>query len=257
MKKLPILLSIPHGGTKKPLELREHLCITDCDLFDDSDPYVIEIYNLKDKVEHVVTTNIARSFVDLNRSILDLPPTNPDGIIKSMTCYQKPIYIKDQEPDETLTNVLIEKYYKPYHRTIQKNISELDLQLCLDCHSMASEAPLISPDGKKSKRPIFCLSNQDGKTCSKEIIELFAKSLCKVFSLNNDEVKFNDPFKGGYITRTYGNNTVPWIQIEMNRCLYLSEQWFDKEILTVQTKRLLELNKMFDETLNDLFDKLN
>lgn len=148
MKKFPVLLSIPHGGTQRPPELDSRLAITDKDLFDDSDPFVIEIYDLGEKVESVVKTNIARAFVDLNRSLEDLPPQNPDGLIKSSTCYEKPIYKKGREPDDSLTNVLIEMYYKPYHNSIQKKIQELDLKLCLDCHSMASVAPNISPDGK-------------------------------------------------------------------------------------------------------------
>ncbi len=256
MKKLPILLSIPHGGTKKPPEILDHLCITDHDEFDDSDPFVIEIYDLKDKVQRVIKSDIARAYVDLNRSLQDLPPKNPDGLIKSMTCYQKPIYKKGREPDEKITKLLIEKYYKPYHRDIQKSISELDLQLCLDCHSMATEAPSISPDGKKSKRPAFCISNQDGKTCSKEMITHLGKSLCDVFMLGSDDIKFNDPFKGGHITKTYGNNPIPWIQIEMNRNLYLSEQWFNRDTLTADTKRLSELNKLFEKTLTDFFEKI-
>lgn len=256
MKKLPILLSIPHGGTKKPPEILENLCITERDQFDDSDPYVIEIFSLKDRVEQVITSDIARAFVDLNRSMQDLPPKNPDGLIKSMTCYQKPIYKKGHEPDDSLRKILIEKYHKPYHRKIQKSISELDLQICLDCHSMATEAPSISPDGKMNKRPTFCISNQDGKTSSKEMLESLAVSLCKSFSIDKNEIKFNDPFKGGYITKTYGNNPVPWIQIEMNRNLYLSEKWFDVDTLTINNQRLVDLNKMFDKTLTDFFDRI-
>ncbi len=116
MNKLPVLLSIPHGGLRKPKELDGHLSITNKDLFDDSDPFVIELYDLDDKVQRVIKTNIARAFVDLNRSLQDMPPENPDGLIKSMTCYEKSIYIKGKEPDESLRNMLIEFYYNPYHR---------------------------------------------------------------------------------------------------------------------------------------------
>ena len=42
-----------------------------------------------------------------------------------------------------LRKELIDLYYYPYHRKIQKSIRELDLQLCLDCHSMASINYLI------------------------------------------------------------------------------------------------------------------
>ena len=256
MTKLPILLSIPHGGTKRPPELDGHLCITEHDQFDDSDPFVVEIYDLRDKAQRVIKTEIARAFVDLNRSLQDLPPKNPDGLLKSMTCYQKPIYINGKEPNDSLTRMLIEMYYKPYHRDIQKNIHELELQLCLDCHSMAEVAPEISPDRNKKKRPLFCLSNQDGKTSSQDMIDLLAYCISDSFSIERNEISLNDPFHGGHITKTYGNNPVPWIQVEMNRSMYLSKEWFDHDTLTIDKKRLEDLNKMFEKTMILFFDKI-
>ena len=256
-KTFPALLSIPHGGTKRPPELDGHLCITEKDQFDDSDPFVVEMYDVGSTVQKVIKADIARAFVDLNRSLQDLPPTNPDGLIKSMTCYQKPIYLEGKSPDDSLAKSLIDTYYKPYHREIQKSIRELDLQLCLDCHSMAETAPDISPDGNKKKRPLFCLSNQDGKTSSAEMIELLADCVSDSFSIDRNDVSLNDPFKGGHITRTYGGNPLPWIQIEMNRSLYLSEEWFDHDTLTIDKKRLGELNHMFDKTLSLFFSKIN
>jgi len=256
LTKLPVLLSIPHGGTQRPPELDGHLSITDKDLFDDSDPFVIEIYDLGEKVEGVVKSNIARAFVDLNRSLQDLPPQNPDGLIKSATCYEKPIYKQGSEPDDSLRRVLIELYYKPYHRSIQKSIQDLDLQLCLDCHSMASVAPNVSPDGNQKKRPMFCLSNQDGKTSSKEMLELLASCISDSYGISRSNISLNDPFHGGHITKTYGNNPIPWIQIEMNRDLYLSKSWFDVDTLSIDSSRLLGLNKKFENCLNLLFSKI-
>lgn len=257
MCKLPILLSIPHGGTKTPPELEGRTRITKYELFDDSDAFVDRIYNLGETVEKVLSFDIARAFVDLNRSFHEMPPENPDGLIKSVTCYKKQIYITGKEPDENLRKNLINKYYIPYHREIQRAISQLDLQLCLDCHSMASYPPLISPDENQKKRPIFCISNQDGKTCSQEMLNLLATCISESFSVDKNEINFNDPFKGGYITKTYGNNPIPWVQIEMNRDLYLSEKWFDKQSLTIKNERLQELNKMFKKTVVSMTKKIN
>lgn len=256
MNKFPLLLSIPHGGTKKPAELDGHLCITDKDLFDDSDPFVMEIYDLGEKVQNVIKTDIARAFVDLNRSLQDLPPQNPDGLIKSATCYQKPIYLTGKEPDYSLRKTLIEKYYLPYHREIQKSIHALDLQLCLDCHSMAEIAPNISPDGDRKARPMFCISNQDCATSSAEMIELLADCISKSFSIDRNDISLNDPFHGGHITKTYGNNPIPWIQVEMNRVLYLSEPWFDKKSLKTSNYHLQKLNHSFEESITMFFSKI-
>jgi len=256
LSSLPVLLSIPHGGTKKPVELDGRLCITSKDLFDDSDPFVVELYDLGDKVQRVIKTDIARAFVDLNRSLQDLPPANPDGMIKSSTCYDKPIYSKGKEPDNSLISLLAQLYYLPYHNSIQKSIEELDLQLCLDCHSMASVAPNISPDGGKKPRPKFCLSNNDGLTSSQKTIELLASCISDSFDIDKNEILLNDPFHGGYITKTYGNKPFPWIQIEMNRDLYLSDPWFDVDSLSVEPIRLHKLNKQFEDCLNQFFLKL-
>jgi len=256
LNKLPVLLSIPHGGMQKPAELDGHLSITNKDLFDDSDPFTMDLYDLGDKVQHVIKTNIARAFVDLNRSLQDMPPDNPDGLIKNMTCHRKPIYTEGQEPNENLRNLMIELYYHPYHKNIQKSLKEFDLQLCLDCHSMASYAPSISPDGNNGKRPVFCLSNNDGQTSSQEMLGLLADSISESFSIDRDEISLNDPFHGGHITRTYGNNPIPWIQVEMNRDLYLSEPWFDEKTLSVDATHLQKLNKQFENSLELFFSKI-
>lgn len=256
MTKLPILLSIPHGGTRKPVELDGHLSITNKDLFDDSDPFVIELYDLGDKVQRVIKTDIARAFVDLNRSLQDMPPDNPDGLIKSKTCYDKPIYTNGKEPDNLLKTMLIEMYYNPYHRSIQKSIDELDLKLCLDCHSMASSAPYFSPDKTQSKRPLFCISNNDGQTSSQEMMEQLADSISESYSIDRQEIFLNDPFHGGHITRTYGNKPVPWIQIEMNRSMYLSKPWFDEDALSVESNHLQKLNKQFENSLDSFISKI-
>lgn len=256
MNKLPILLSIPHGGTRKPVELEGHLSITNKDLFDDSDPFVMELYDVGDKVERVIKTDIARAFVDLNRSLQDMPPNNPDGLIKSKTCYDKPIYTNGKEPDDSLKTMLIELYYNPYHQAIQKSIEELDLQLCLDCHSMASSAPYFSPDKSKSKRPLFCISNNDGQASSQDVLELLADSISEAYYIDRKEIFLNDPFHGGHITRTYGNKPIPWIQIEMNRDLYLKSPWFNENALSVDTAHLQKLNKQFENSIELLFSKI-
>lgn len=244
------MLSIPHGGTKKPSELVEHLCITDRDLFDDSDPFVVEIYDLGGKVACVVKTDIARAFVDLNRSLQDMPPENPDGLIKSSTCHAKPIYLDGTIPSGALKDSLIRSYYLPYHREIQKSFRDLDLQLCIDCHSMASVAPGVSPDKHGScKRPTFCLSNNDGQASSQEMLELLADCISESFLVGRKEIAFNDPFHGGHITRTYGNNPVPWIQVEINRDMYLKAPWFDENTMSMDPEHLCRLNRQFESSL--------
>ena len=251
-----MLLSIPHGGTRQPEELCDHACISDRDLFDDSDPYVIQIYDLGERVQHVIKTDVARAFVDTNRSLQDMPPHKPDGLIKSATCYGMPIYHSGAEPDESLRSLLIKKYYMPYHRKIQRSIREMDIQLCLDCHSMAPLAPVVSPDEIRHRRPAFCISNWDGRTSSGDMISILADCISESFSIDRKDIHVNSPFHGGYITRTYGNNPVPWIQVEMNRSMYVAPPWFDEDTLLVDAAHLQDLNGWFGDSLNLFFSRV-
>jgi len=255
MQQIPVLISIPHGGTDTPPELINHICIPAKDIFADMDPFTREIYDLEPWVLEVIDTDIARAFVDLNRAFDDLPPKNPDGIIKSMTCYKKPIYIKGKEPDEALRQTLIERYYLPYHRKVQEITSQnRELKLALDCHSMAAEPPPIAPDKPNKKRPLICLGNAHGKACDQGMVKKLAKCFCEVFLLEEKDISVNQPFAGGYITRTYGNNPLPWVQVEMNRSLYLTSPWFDPIALQVDNYRLMELNDRFKKTLELYFN---
>lgn len=252
---LPVLLSIPHGGVQTPPELTRCLNITKRDLFNDSDPFSKQIYDLGDKVQNVIKADVARTFVDLNRSMRDLPPQNPDGLIKHTTCWQVPIYTQGMEPDPSMIQILIERYYTPYHNIIKKGIRDQRLKLCLDCHTMTSTAPGISPDDTGKSRPKFCLSNRNDRSSPQWMALLLADCISESFRIDRDEISINDPFCGGYITRQYGNNPVPWIQIEMNRDLYLTKNWFDSEKLTINKDRLEALNNMFGRALSLFFDE--
>jgi formiminoglutamase len=257
MKKIPLLISIPHGGTETPVELSGRIRIRRKDLFDDMDPYTREIYDIGPRAAKIIAAAVARAFIDLNRSTDDLPPRNPDGIIKSMTCYKRPVYIIGKEPADNLRQELIRRYYLPYHREIRETIGrDKKIQFALDCHSMAAEPPPIAPDADekgKNKRPLICLGNVHGKSCDMGIVEKLAACFCKAFSLDQEDVSLNQPFAGGYITRTYGNKPAPWIQVEMNRSLYLSSPWFNPTTLQVDSHRLKELNAMFQRTLEYFF----
>ncbi len=251
MKKLPFLVSIPHGGTKMPVELSHHTIISAEDLFDDSDAYTAEIYNVEHMVETQISTDYARAFIDLSRSEKKMPPKYKDGLIKSVTCYNRPIYASIPTPK--MQNLLIQKYYNPYHWRLAHELENKKIMLALDCHSMAAIAPDIAPD-KGTERPLINLGDLDGRACDSAITTLLQSAFVDVFQFKQSDVTINAPFKGGYITQKYGNNPKPLIQIEMNRNLYLAKQWFDRKTLSIDFHRLYELNQMFIAVL-ELFGK--
>lgn len=254
MAVLPVLLSIPHGGMRTPGELRSRLAIGREEIFEDIDGFTPQIYDLSGKVRHVVKADIARTFVDLGRAPTDLPPDNPDGVIKSHTCFGKTIFKTGQEPTVEETASLLERYYFPFHNRLQKTIlqDQASLVLCIDCHSMAETGPRIAPDTGK-KRPLFCLGTRFGASVSDEMAGRLKTCIAEAFEIDGENVAVDKPFAGGYITRHYGNNPVPWIQIEMNRCLYMRKPWFDRGSLKVASDRIRELNSSFGRALEAFF----
>lgn len=250
---LPVVLSIPHGGMAIPEEVSPIVCLSAAELFDDSDGFTREIYHLGSRVQGEIAADVARAFVDLNRVVDDLPPANPDGVVKRLTCHGLPIYVRPLDPP--LIAALLKKYYEPYHRRLRAMIRQRGVKLLLDCHSMTDIGPSISPDGGK-KRPGICLGDNHGRSADPLLTRRLADSLRRSFSLAEEEVRINTPFSGGHITRTYGYNPLPVIQVEINRALYLSPPWFDhnrREMIS--TDRLQMLNQRFEDGLKSFFNE--
>ena len=89
--------------------------------------------------------------MDLNRAADDRPPANPDGVVKTATCYARPIYRSGAELTESLTNDLLEDHYFPYHRQLEDAAADPHLRLALDCHSMAATPPQVAPDCRRPR----------------------------------------------------------------------------------------------------------
>lgn len=253
MTTLPLLISIPHGGIEIPEEVRGLTSIGTEAIMEDVDVFTQDIYCVED-VQAVLMTSIARTFVDLNRAPSDLPPRSQDGAVKTRTARLEPIYRDDNLPDELIA-LLIRRYHEPYHRRIEETLKNDRIKLALDCHSMSTIAPPISRYHGRA-RPTICLGNVCGDAAPTTMVFSLAECFREVFELPPNEVMINFPFAGGYITRRYGNNPVPWIQIEMNRKLYCESPWFNHETRTVERRRLKLLSRLFKETITLFMDCL-
>ena len=81
---IPILVTVPHGGMRLPPEASE--CrLSPLEVVLDGDTWSRDLYNLRDHVAAFLDTEIPRAVIDLNRAPVDLPPVNPDGVVKTIT----------------------------------------------------------------------------------------------------------------------------------------------------------------------------
>jgi len=256
--KAPILVSIPHGGWKVPAELGGVWALAPEDAFHDGDPRTPEIYDFSLRVTAQVTMEYFRAAVDLNRAPDDSAPRNPDGVIKSHTCYGHEVYAGGVLPDARLKQTLLDRYYHPYHRFLDDAVARDDVRLGVDCHSMAAVSPPIT-GSPGEPRPLICLGNlggADGRvcpphnrlSCPPQLLEFMRDGFQEAFRHEDVAVdcpaiaSMNLPFEGGYITRRLGYRELPFVQIEMSRALYLTPPHFDETTLSVDAGRLRDLN---------------
>ncbi len=77
------------------------------------------------------------------------------------------------------------------------------------------------------------------------MLDVLGDAMAEAFGVPRDHVAHNRPFRGGWITRGHGAGDLPWIQIEMNRVLHLTDPWFDESALAVSPERLGTLRDSF------------
>lgn len=219
--RLPLVVSVPHAGEWIPPEVRANCALAPAEIAADSDGGAAEIYALEAEVGAFVTTEVARAVVDMNRSRAD---RGADGVVKTHTSYNVEVWRRPLSEAEI--DGLLDACHAPYHRRLSELGRSGQWRLGVDCHTMAATGPPLGPDPGR-ERPWVCLSNDDG-TCPQEWID----SLRECFSEQLEgPVTINDPFRGGHITR-FHSAEMPWIQIELSRAPYMSDESKHRVVLT-------------------------
>ena len=218
----PLLVSMPHTGTHVPDWLAPRLS-AGARALPDTDWHLERLYDfVKDLGASVLVATHSRYVVDLNR-----PPDNANlypgqdttGIVPLDTFHREPLYLPGFPPAEEEVAKRIETYWRPYHQRLQQALAELKAKhgyaLLWDAHSIFSVLPRFF----KGQLPDLNLGTADGKSCAAGIGEALAKSV------EGYSVALNGRFKGGYITRRYGDpgNRVHAVQLELSEATYMDE----------------------------------
>lgn len=222
--RLPLLISVPHAGLRVPPEVESLCALTPTEIADDSDGGAAEIYSIEPDVAAFVTTEAARAIIDMNRARDD---RGPDGAIKTLTCWNVPVYGRPLA--ESVAEQLLDAYHAPYHQRLTELGRSRRWPLAIDCHTMAATGPPVGPDPGK-ERPWVCLSNGAG-TCPQQWIDALRECFQKQLE---GPVKINDPFRGGHITRSHAVE-MPWIQLELSRAPFMSNEEKRQMVLTALT----------------------
>ena len=220
---LPILISMPHNGTLIPDELRP-LYTANGLAAEDTDWYMDKLYSFGQKLGcAIVKPLISRYVIDLNRS-----PENEDlypGQTSSRLCPKttftgEPLYLK-KSPNSEETKQRLSRYYLPYHDQlnywIQETLNRYKVAVIYEAHSIKSQLPRLF-QGQLSE---LNLGTNSGQSCSPELQKIVWSYLQKS---SYTSVK-NERFKGGYITRHYGQpeNGFHTLQMEITQSCYMDE----------------------------------
>lgn len=250
--QVPIVLSIPHCGTEFPQELKNQYRPELIAAPDDTDWFVQQLYDFAATLGiSVIHSTFSRWVIDLNRDP-ESKPLYTDGRIITPLCPAttftgEPLYSDHRtevDPVEVKRRVGI--YYNPYHDQLAKKILELKSKfgkvLLWECHSIRQFVPTIHPE----KFPDFILGTNDGKSADQRMVDAVLGQLKK----GKYSVSLNHPFKGGYITRHFGNPSENQhaMQLEMTKVNYMDDSEVKYDQKRADNVREL-LKKVFTELI--------
>jgi N-formylglutamate amidohydrolase len=222
----PLLISVPHGGTVIPADIRAQM--TDAaDSVPDTDWHVPKLYDFAPALGvGLLTATHSRYVIDLNR--------NPDGavlyagadnteLVPTRRFDYVDLYPPGKAPDAAEIARRREAYWQPYH---DKLVQELEVirarhgyAVLLDAHSICSRVPRFF-DGRL---PDLNLGTADGTSCA----AFFQFQAWTVLSAAAGfSAICNGRFKGGAITRRYGQPAtgVHALQLEIAQSCYMDER---------------------------------
>ncbi|MDE8345260.1 MAG: N-formylglutamate deformylase [Acidocella sp.] len=220
-----LILSIPHAGTEIPAAFEPDL-VSLWRARKDADWWLPELYAFAEALgATIIRTAISRSIIDVNRdpSGASLYPGQvTTGLCPTETFDGEPLYHDGTRLDNAAMAGRREIYFDPYHAAIRAEIMRLrhfhDQVVLYDCHSIRSVIPRLFP----GRLPNFNIGTNDGKACEADLCARVA-AICAADTAHDYVV--NGRFKGGWITRRYGDpaSGVQAIQMELACRGYMDE----------------------------------
>jgi formiminoglutamase len=219
----PLVLSVPHAG----IDLRdlEPRFVSRWLAQKDADWWVGDLYEFALGLgATIVRTTVSRSVIDVNRDPSGrslYPGLTTTELCPTTTFDGEPLY-RDATPlPAREIDARRREYFEPYHAALRTEAARL-LQthrriVLYDCHSIRSRIPRLF-DGEL---PQFNIGTNDGRSCDPALTAAIA-SVCTESRFSH---VVNGRFKGGYITRSFGQPTtgIHAVQMELACRGYMHE----------------------------------
>jgi len=224
----PLLVSLPHDGTGLPGDIAARLT-PEARRVPDTDWHVSRLYAFARELgASMIVPRYSRYVIDLNRPENDVslyPGQNTTGLCPVVRFSGDPVYLPGQEPSEDEVRERVERYWRPYHAALREELERLRAThgrvVLWEGHSIRGEVPFLF----EGRLPDLNLGTAGGSSCSPE---LQARLEAVLSSQSRYDWVHNGRFRGGYITRHYGDpgNGIEAVQLEISQRIYMDEDTF-------------------------------
>jgi N-formylglutamate deformylase len=220
-----LVVSMPHVGTFVPHSIGKAFADAAASRCD-TDWHLPRLYDFLEALgATVITARFSRYVIDVNRPPGGenlYPGRDTPQLCPRDTFDRRALYARD-EPTESEVRQRVATVWEPYHRRIERELERVRARhgavLLWEAHSIVSEAPRLF-EGRIAD---FNLGTADGASCAPGLGE----ALLEALSHHREHTAvLNARFKGGYITRRFGQPAcgIHAVQMEMSQALYLDER---------------------------------
>lgn len=224
--RAPLLISVPHDGAHIPPELAARMT-PEARRAPDTDWWMSKLYGpIAEALDaSLIAPTHSRYVVDLNRPPDDVslyPGQNTTGLCPVVRFTGDPVYLDGHAPNAGETAARVERYWRPYHDALAGELARLrglhGRVLLWEGHSIASTLPFLF-DGELSELNV---GTAGGASCRPGTEAALAATLA---AQSRFSWVLNGRFKGGYITRHYGQPTtgIEAVQLEIAQRAYMVE----------------------------------
>ncbi|EOC5298518.1 N-formylglutamate deformylase [Klebsiella pneumoniae] len=224
---LPLLVSMPHPGTLLTPKVDQGLTPR-AKRLEDTDWHIPLLYKtIADMGASTLCARYSRYVVDINRPADDKPlySTATTGLFTDIFFDGEALFVPGGAPDAAAKDAILKQVWQPYHQALAAELARLrekfGYALLWDAHSIKSVVPRLF----EGRLPDLNFGTADGASCSTQLSQALLAS-CSAFPQYSRIL--NGRFKGGYITRHYGDpvNHIHAVQLEMAQCCYMDEESF-------------------------------
>jgi N-formylglutamate deformylase len=224
----PLLVSLPHDGSRIPDDLAARMT-PEARRAPDTDWHVSRLYAFARELgASILVPRYSRYVVDLNRPPDDVslyPGQNTTGLCPIVRFSGESVYLPGEEPTPEDVASRVDRYWRPYHDALRGELDRLRAEhgrvLLWEGHSIRGECPFLF-DGRL---PDLNIGTAAGTSCAPA---RQARIEAALSSQQAYDWVVNGRFKGGYITRHYGDpaNGIDAVQLEISQRIYMDEDSF-------------------------------